>query len=500
MSDQMDSTGKTVDEAIREALLRMGLRREEVSITVLQEARGGILGMGRRPAIVRVTKKSERNRDGRGRREERPGGSGRGRRSAERPENVKAERADQSRGEARRGGKDRSGRVEAQERDARGSRGRGGSRPEGKQPAARQSAAAAEKQDAPREAVVQTARGEERHPAVEDEQGGRRRRPRRRRKKGGEIDAGAVAPEARVADAERRDDPAAVAEASRQVAAQPEAAPPQPRAASESTGAIEIPQIAEPVPVAAAADGAQPIPAEWEAAVPTAADKRASAAGAEVLAADVVASAQVRPFTADEAAELPGFLQRVATDLMVKSGFPCRVQVQAGEYHLVKLVVDDRSAGVLIGRYGNTVDAVEYLVEKIASRAAGDRVRMNLDINNYRLRREDQLVQRARNAAAEARNTGEPVKLEPAGGRERRIVHLYIQEMGDLTTYTESGPDGKAVVICRPEQVPAQYLQREGDGASDDERSAAEPPQIEVSAMIDVNATSSPPATEKSAD
>jgi spoIIIJ-associated protein len=499
----MDSTGKTVDEAIREALLRMGLRREEVSINVLQEARGGILGMGRRPAIVRVTKKSERmdrNRDARGRREERPGGSGRGRRSTERPEKAKAERADQSRGAARRGGKDRGARVEAQERDARGGRGRGGSRPEAKQPAARQSAAAAEKQDAPREAVVQTARGEERHPAVEDELGGRRRRPRRRRKKSGETDAGAVAPETRVADEERRDDPAAAAEASRQVAARSEAVPPQPRAASESAGAIEIPPVATPVPVAAAADGAQPIPAEREAAAPTAADKRASAADAEVLAADVIAGAQVRRFTVDEAAELPGFLQRVATDLMVKSGFPCRVQVQAGEYHLVKLVVDDRSAGVLIGRYGNTVDAVEYLVEKIASRAAGERVRMNLDINNYRLRREDQLVQRARNAAAEARNTGEPVKLEPAGGRERRIVHLYIQEMGDLTTYTESGPDGKAVVICRPEQVPAQYIQRDGDAASDDERSAAELPQIEVSAMIDVNATSSPPATEKSAD
>ena len=47
MSEFMESTGKTVDEAIREALLRMGLRREEVEVTVLQRDRGGLLGIGR---------------------------------------------------------------------------------------------------------------------------------------------------------------------------------------------------------------------------------------------------------------------------------------------------------------------------------------------------------------------------------------------------------------------------------------------------------------------
>jgi hypothetical protein len=121
------------------------------------------------------------------------------------------------------------------------------------------------------------------------------------------------------------------------------------------------------------------------------------------------------------------------------------------------------------------VDAVEYLVEKVASHAAGDRVKMNLDINNYRLRRHDSLEQRARNAAAEARNTGEPVAMDPMHGRERRIVHLEIEEMDDLVTYTTDGPEGKFVVICRPDQVPGDQepstgpRDREDDGR-DDER------------------------------
>ena len=85
MSNSMKSTGKTVDEAVREALLRMGLRREEVSVTVLQESRGGFLGMGRREAVVEVAKKSDRDSSrrrggGRGRSSDQADGGGDGRR------------------------------------------------------------------------------------------------------------------------------------------------------------------------------------------------------------------------------------------------------------------------------------------------------------------------------------------------------------------------------------------------------------------------------------
>lgn len=61
------------------------------------------------------------------------------------------------------------------------------------------------------------------------------------------------------------------------------------------------------------------------------------------------------------------------------------------------------------------------------------------------------------NAAAEARNTGEPVAMAPMHPRERRLVHLEIETLDDLVTYTAEGEDGKYVVICREDQVPAKY-------------------------------------------
>lgn len=478
---QRESTGRTVDEAIREALLRMGLRREEVEVTVIQEPRGGILGLGRRQAIVRVVKKSDRSRDGRRPRQDRAGhaAAGRSRVGDERLGGESEGRRDRRRGGRVQGGKDDKGKTDKADtiKPHAGDRRRGAARvAEAREPAA--------------EAKIRAAAEREQPVAAEDSERRRRRPRRRRRKAGAESD---IAPPVEIpgtAPGQGQED--------RRQMAQAETAPP---GTPDASPAISAPDTA---PAVAATDDALLFaapPSEVElpghdaqdiATDPNRsdADSRASAGTEErVLAAAVAAGEHAEPWIAAAAADMPQFLQRSATDLMVKAGFPCRVQVQPGDYHLVKMVVDDRSAGVLIGRYGNTVDAIEHLVEKIASRAAGGRVRMNLDINNYRLRREDQLVQRARSAANEARDTGEPVALEPAGGRERRIVHLYIQETGDLTTYTAQGPEGKFVVVCRQEQVPAEHRQHSDDGKDD---SGGEPidgaVDIEVGAIIDVDA------------
>lgn len=508
MSDQLESTGKTVDEAIREALLRMGLRREEVDVTVVQQARSGILGVGRRQAVVKVSKKTGGGQQARGRRDSASDGNrrGRGRQAGERLDGGRGGRS--GRAEERRGGRGRGGaRVETREalgrddkdskdsKDSRGGRGRGsrGGARRGDQPAGEETRSTATAQDAQRDQDTKrdqaaSAAREDDQSAAQGESRSRRRRPRRRRKKSDTEGQPQVVQANDMSRPEERETAAQVVEPV--TAAPPVETGPAGDAGDQDLVATTPPtgrqDVVEPTVAEQPADdwtGDQPAIEPAPSPVP-------HTDGGRVLAADVAASARVAPLTAEEIAEMPDFLQRVATELMVKSGFPCRVQVIEGEYHLVKLVVDDRSAGVLIGRYGNTVDAVEYLVEKLASKAAGDRVRMNLDINNYRARREDQLVQRARNAAAEARNTGEPVAMEPAAGRERRIVHLYIQDTGDLTTYTEDHPDGsKYVVICRPDQVPEQHRQGRSDEDGEPARAEATAPvetEIEVSAVIDV--------------
>jgi len=460
MSNKMESTGKTVDEAIREALLRMGLRREEVSVTVIQEARGGFLGVGRRAAVVQVEKKSERRRNdrndrgGRGRRSEGGRGGerneargGRGRRDNENRQDGDSRRGGNARSDGRRSDGEGSERG-SRRRGSRGGRGRGGDRPnEGGQTiqadrANNDNRRREQSRDdgRSRQDVAPAAVTENRADGEQSSEGSsrRRRRPRRRRKPGAEVDADAPIETNTPVETTSNDHVQANVESP----AAPESPKPQVEE-QQSRPVLEAPESPRPE---------SPAP-EREDRPESPAPAAATVGGTQIN--DVIAIQRATPFTGEDAGNQAELLQRVATGLMIKSGFPSRVQVTEGDYHAVKMVVDDRTAGVLLGRHGAAVDAIEYLVEKMASNAAGDRVRMNLDCNNFRLRREGSLEQKAENAAAEVRNTGNPVSMEPAGGRERRIVHLVIEEEEGLATYTEIGEYGKFVVVCLPDQVPS---------------------------------------------
>ncbi len=168
--------------------------------------------------------------------------------------------------------------------------------------------------------------------------------------------------------------------------------------------------------------------------------------------------------------------------MLVRAGFPCRCEVKPGEYRMVKIVTDDISAGMLIGRHGQTIDAVEHLVERMATTAAGDRVRMNLDINNYRRRREDTLLDQVDRAVSEVRATGEDAHLEPMDARERRIVHLEAANHEGLRTWTMGGLGGKHVVIGiddgtvrEDEEDPVEVTDADTDAGKTEVRTAAAP-------------------------
>ena len=505
MNNSMKSTGKTVDEAVREALLRMGLRREEVNVKVIQEARGGFLGMGKREAVVEVAKKSG-SRDSRGGRSPRSGRDERGERDEARGRSRGGRRRGGEGGEA--GGEERDKKREGSRRGSRGGRGRrrGG---EDREAGQSQDAAEAKKE-------AQASRPSERDGGKDDQQdqdqksGRSRRRGRRsrggRRRGGARVDEAAngsqqqeAASDERRQDA-RKDDRGADRDSGRKPgrgSGQKDDRPAAQAGPGEPT--------ADPVEPTSPPAAASPSTAGEEQPPASAAPASAAATGdaasvPDTVAADVPAVERAPRIAVDEQLDEPELLRRTATTLMVKSGFQSRVQVNPGEYHEVKMVVDDRSAGVLIGRQGSTVDAVEHLIERIATHAAGDRVKMNLDINNYRLRREDGLLGQTRRAIQEARATGEPVAMDPAGGRERRIVHLEVAEDEELVTYTEESDDGKQVVICRREQVPARHRDPElhgpapaGDGDADAAADRAEGSEAAASPQA-AEANSEPPA------
>ena len=175
---------------------------------------------------------------------------------------------------------------------------------------------------------------------------------------------------------------------------------------------------------------------------------RSTSSSDETIAAGIAATDYAKPMTAVDEAGQPTLLTELTNGMLARAGFPCECETIPGEYHAVKVSVDEDAAGMLIGRGGSTAEAVEHLVERMASNAAGDRVRMNLDINDYRIRREEQLRERTAEAVAEVRATGEPYHMESMDARERRVVHMATESLTDITTYTVMGGGGKHVVIA----------------------------------------------------
>lgn len=105
--------------------------------------------------------------------------------------------------------------------------------------------------------------------------------------------------------------------------------------------------------------------------------------------------------------------------------------------------------GILIGKHGQTLNALQYLTNLAAGKAFHHHYFVLLDVENYRERRKDTLEALARRLAGKVKRTGEPVKLEPMAAGERRIIHLALQDDGAVTTESEGEAPHRYVVIKR---------------------------------------------------
>ncbi len=103
--------------------------------------------------------------------------------------------------------------------------------------------------------------------------------------------------------------------------------------------------------------------------------------------------------------------------------------------------------GLLIGRHGQTIDAIQYLANAVVHRRQAESVEVVIDAEGYRERRERALCGVADRAAAEAMRTGRPVALEPMTSVERKIVHLYLQEMDGVGTSSEGVEPNRHVIV-----------------------------------------------------
>lgn len=370
-TDSIEVTAATVEQAIREAVEQLGAAEDDVVIEVLATARAGVLGLGARPARVRVSR--------------RPPVTARSGVSApppapplrrEVPAPATRREAPAVRSQPEMPAVRRPSEIPAAPRQAEtpAAQTRGGEAPAESRPREQRSG----EQRGPREPRQRPPRPERSQP-----QGRADQRPERR--------------------PERKPPPPPEAFA--------ETAPPEPRAG-------EFPAAAAPPE----GGGAPRIPANMD--------------------------DQVREATA------------VLTQLLQLMNEKAEVLRIEGDPESVELEIKGDGSGILIGRHGQTLDALEYLLNRIVARKFEDAVPILIDTESYRARRRQQLHRMALSMSERAKREHAPVKLDPMPPRDRRIIHLALKD--DPMVSTRSEGDG---FLRSVEIIPAEgRRERTGGG------------------------------------
>ncbi len=112
--------------------------------------------------------------------------------------------------------------------------------------------------------------------------------------------------------------------------------------------------------------------------------------------------------------------------------------------HSIMLYVeglDEETVGIMIGRRGETLRSLQFLLNTLVNRHVGRWPQIVIDVGNYRQRRQESLEGLARRVAEQVRATGRPQALDPMQAYDRRIVHMALRE--DPTVYTESTGEGE---------------------------------------------------------
>lgn len=142
------------------------------------------------------------------------------------------------------------------------------------------------------------------------------------------------------------------------------------------------------------------------------------------------------------AEEAKTFLAGVFAGMHLAVTMECRM---TEERIMINLVGD--GLGILIGKHGQTLDALQYLTNLAAGKSFRHHYFILLDVENYRERRQDTLEALARRLAGKVKRTGEEIRLEPMAAGERRIIHLALQDDHAVSTDSEGEAPYRYVVI-----------------------------------------------------
>ncbi len=134
-------------------------------------------------------------------------------------------------------------------------------------------------------------------------------------------------------------------------------------------------------------------------------------------------------------------------DITDHFGLTAEIEYEERKDH-VRYHIEGPDMGVLIGRRGSTLNALQFLVGVINARKKLVDYRVVIDVESYRDRREKQLLDMARRTATKAAREGREITLAPMSAAERRVIHMALADRDDITTYSEGEEPERCVVVA----------------------------------------------------
>lgn len=146
--------------------------------------------------------------------------------------------------------------------------------------------------------------------------------------------------------------------------------------------------------------------------------------------------------------DVEGVSKKFLTDVFAAMGIGVEIAAVYDEsQRTLEVDLSGDEMGVLIGKRGQTLDSLQYLISLVVNKGTNEYIRVKVDTENYRQRRKETLENLAKNIAYKVKRTRRPVSLEPMNPYERRIIHSALQNDKYVTTHSEGDEPFRHVVV-----------------------------------------------------
>ena len=141
-----------------------------------------------------------------------------------------------------------------------------------------------------------------------------------------------------------------------------------------------------------------------------------------------------------------GDAERFLRELFINMGFTIKINSEAKDHEVLINLSGDR-VGMLIGKHGQTLDALQHLTNAVGNKYTDSPMRFIIDAENYRQRRQEAMVKNALRQADKAVTLGREIRLEPMSAHDRKLVHTALQDRADVRTESRGLDPDRAIVI-----------------------------------------------------